>query len=330
MSPHSPEKVLELARKFTESRILLTGAELDIFTLLAEKSLTAQEIVDKLQAHSRPMTILLDALSAMGLLVKQDGQYRTESALVSSLSSKSPDSILPMILHNVSLWKTWSGLTAIVMETGAPQRPAAIFRDKAELGAFIGAMHVAGAPQAARLTAMLDPEKYKTLLDVGGASGTYTLAFLQANQNLRATLFDKPEVVEMARERLGQAGVLDRVSLAPGDFHYDDLPPGHDLALLSAIIHQNDPEKNLDLYRKVYAALESGGRVIIRDHVMKSDRTEPRSGAVFAVNMLTATSGGGTYTFDEIKAGLIKAGFTGVNLLQEGEGMNCLVEAYKQ
>lgn len=330
MSPHSPEKVLELARRFTESRILLTGAELDIFTLLAEKSLTAQEIVDRLRAHSRPLITLLDALAAMGLLVKQGGRYQTEPDLVSSLSSKSPDSILPMVLHSVSLWKTWSNLTAIVRETGAPQRPAAIFRNKDELHAFIGAMHVVGAPQAPRLVAVLEPGKAKALLDVGGASGTYTLAFLQADLNLKATLFDKPEVVEMARERLSQAGVLDRVSLVPGDFHHDDLPPGHDLALLSAIIHQNNPKENLDLYRKVYAALEPGGRVIIRDHVMKPDRTEPRSGAVFAINMLTATSGGGTYTFDEIEAGLVKAGFSRVNLLQEGEGMNCLVEAYKQ
>ncbi|MDY6852135.1 MAG: methyltransferase dimerization domain-containing protein, partial [Thermodesulfobacteriota bacterium] len=157
MSPPSPEKVLELARRFTESRILLSGAELDIFTVLADKPLTVREVTGKLKVHSRPMTILLDALSAMGLLVKQDGRYRTEPALVSSLSSKTPDSILPMILHNVSMWKSWSGLTAIVRETGAPRHPAAIFRDKAELGAFIGAMHVVGAPQAARLTAMLDP-----------------------------------------------------------------------------------------------------------------------------------------------------------------------------
>ena len=68
---------------------------------------------------------------------------------------------------------------------------------------------------------------------------------------------------------------------------------------------------------------------MIRDHVMDPGRTRPRAGALFAVNMLVGTEQGGTYTFDEIKAGLERAGFTRVRQLRSGDRMDCLVEAFK-
>jgi predicted methyltransferase len=95
---------------------------------------------------------------------------------------------------------------------------------------------------------------------------------------LRATIFDLPPVVEMARERMTREGLLDRVSLVAGDFRVDDLPAGHDMALLSAIIHMNSLEQNAELYGKIYDALDPGGRLVIRDHVMQPDRTEPKAG----------------------------------------------------
>jgi len=328
-SQHSPGKILELARSFTQARILLTAAELDLFTLLAAEPLSAQELSDKTGFFLRPLIILLDALAAMGFIVKKGDRYRTEPALAPVLSADTPRSIRPMLLHSAGLWKTWSDLTAIVRDKGVTDRPAAIYRNEDELRAFIGAMHVVGSAQAEKMAAVLGPERVKVLLDVGGASGTYTLAFLKANPNLTAILFDQPPVVEMARERLGRAGVLDRVTLAAGDFHVDELPPGADLALLSAIIHQNSPEQNLDLYCKVFRALVPGGRIAIRDHIMEADRTRPRAGAVFAVNMLVATPGGGTYTFEEVRKALQTAGFTKIKLLQTGERMEDLVEGYK-
>lgn len=115
----------------------------------------------------------------------------------------------------------------------------------------------------------------------------------------------------------------------PGDFENDPLPHGHDLALLSAIIHQNDPAQNVTLFKKILAALEPGGRLIVRDHVMSEDHTSPTSGAMFAINMLVATPGGGTYSFSEVRAGLEKAGFADVRLLRDGAEMECLVDARK-
>ena len=325
----SPEMILGLARNFMEPRILLTGAELDLFTLLTHVPLSAEEVTARIGADFRATTILLDALSAMGLLVKQAGQYHCPPSISPFLSAEAPNSILPMILHMAHVWERWSGLTSIVKDLRAQEKPIPPSQDAEELRAFIGAMHAIAARLAPQIVAAVNPGASRALLDVGGGPGTYTLAFLQAVPEMRGTLFDRPAVVEMARERLSEAGVLSRVSLLSGDFYRDEFPPGHDLAFVSAIIHQNNPGQNLDLFRKGFRALVPGGRIVIRDHVMASDRTRPKDGAIFAVNMLVGTSGGNTYTYDEIEDGLTQAGFIRVRLLQSGEHMDGLVEGFK-
>lgn len=323
------EAVLKLARQFMESRILLTAAELDLFSPLAEKAHTAERLSGRLRCDTRALAILLDALTAMGLLEKQGGAYRTSPAAAALLADASPRSVLPMILHAAHLWESWSRLTPIVRGNHPPEHAAGSARDEGALRAFIGAMHVVGMPLAERIVATVQPGPARNLLDVGGASGTYTIAFLKASPGMQATLFDRPGVTRMARERLAEAGVIDRVRLVGGDFYNDQLPAGHDLALLSAIIHQSSPEENVELFRKVFRALVPGGRIVIRDHVMETGRTEPRDGAVFAVNMLVNTERGSTYTFEEIRAWLEAAGFANVRLLQKGERMDGLVDAFK-
>jgi len=327
----NPRAVLDLARSFMVSRIFLTGAELDLFTLLASATLSAEEIAGRTKGELRALTILLDALVALDLLVKEEGKYFCPAPIASLLSKNSPDSVLPMVLHMAHLWQRWSDLTKIICPSSACAIEAASPQEKKEeeVRAFIGAMHNIGAQLAPAIVASVNPGSAKTLLDVGGASGTYTLAFLQAVAPMKATLFDKPEVIEMARKRLDGAGVLDRVTLVGGDFCRDDFPPGHDLAFVSAIIHQNSPQQNVDLYRKIFRSLNPGGRIVIRDHVMDPDRTRPKDGAIFAVNMLVNTSGGNTYTYEEIRSGLEQAGFVRIHPLKKGEHMDGLVKGTK-
>jgi predicted O-methyltransferase YrrM len=169
----------------------------------------------------------------------------------------------------------------------------------------------------------------KALIDVGGASGSYTAAFLKAAPGMRGTIFDLPDVVPMARERMEEEGLTDRVTIVGGNYNHDTLPGGHDLALLSSIIHQNSHEQNVSLYTKIHEALVPGGRIIVRDFVMNADRTEPASGALFAINMLVNTDGGNSYTFEEIEGGLKKAGFERVQLIKEGDS-GSLVEGFKK
>ncbi len=324
-----PEEILKLARGFMGARILLTGAELNLFTLLQNRPMTAQEVAEQLGMALRPLVILLDALTALALLKKEGGLYYCVPPVSRFLAEDAPDSVLPMVLHMAHLWPRWAGLTNMVQGVPSVRDQDSDAKSEAELRAFIGAMHVVGKNWSEEIVAGIQPEHARNLLDVGGASGTYTIAFLRAVPEMHATLFDQPAVMGMARERLSHEGLLARVTLIPGDFYRDDLPSGHDLVFISAIIHQNNPIQNLDLYQKVFRALISGGRVVIRDHIMDVNRTEPQEGAIFAVNMLVGSDGGATYTFGEIKTGLEQAGFQRISLLRRGKHMDSLVEAFK-
>jgi len=231
-----------------------------------------------------------------------------------------------MAKHAANLWPKWTHLTEIV-RTGKAALSSAVDKDEEGYRAFILAMHVVGWERAEQLAGVIDLSGAKRFLDIGGASGTYTIAILKLQPEMTATLFDLPPAIPLARERLSREGFIDRVTLHAGDFYTDELPGEHDLALLSAIIHQNSPQQNRDLYRKVHAALVPGGRLLIRDHVMDPSHTRPRMGALFALNMLVATPGGSTYTFDEIREDLESAGFTDVKMLHQDEQMTGLVEA---
>lgn len=321
-------QVLDEVRGFLKSRVILSAAELDLFTRLHAEPAAADGLAEELGTDRRALTRLLDCLVALQLLVKDKGYYHpTEQGAL--LSSRHPGTELPMVLHLNGLWETWSGLTETVKTGKNPRRKPVSERGKDSQKDFIGAMHVVGRELSREIAGSYDLSPFKRLLDIGGALGTYTVAFLQKNPGMTAVLFDLPDVIPMAKQKLAEEGFADRVELVGGDFYTDELPRGCDLALLSAIIHQNSPDENLQLYRKIHRALEPGGKVLIRDHVMDDTRTYPPQGAVFAINMLVNTRGGDTYTFGEIEKSLEAAGFEEVKMVRRGERMDCLVEARK-
>jgi predicted O-methyltransferase YrrM len=321
------DSILNLSRAFMESRLLLSGAEIDVFTHLSSPK-TLDEITSLLESDRRATEILLDALTAMKLLEKEDERYHCPEPAASLLSSESEHSVRPMILHSASVWQRWSLLSDVVRTGNTAAPPAGLF-EKEELTAFIFAMHVVGRHMADEIAVIAKAQASRALLDVGGATGTYAEAFLNQYPEMRATLFDRPAVIEMAETRLASSPVRKRITLSSGDFYTDPLPAGHDLVLLSAIIHQNSPEQNVALYKKCFDALTPRGRLLVRDHVMQPDRVKPEGGALFAVNMLVATEGGNCYTFEDIRSGLYAVGFVNARQIRDGGRMDGLVEAYK-
>jgi hypothetical protein len=318
--------ILGKARAFWEARILLTAAEIDIFSLLLDTPKTSGQVSRELSSDQRATEALLNALVALGLLVKTEGAFRVKPGFERALSSSASETALPVIQHMAQLWESWGRLTEIVRKGKVMRSVEALERDERGLRAFIGAMHTIGLGLARGVVARLDLSGHRNMIDVGGGSGVYTIAVLQASPEMRATIFDRPLVIEIARQKLAEEGMTDRVGLVSGDFYADALPDGHDLALLSAIIHQNDAEQNVELYRKVFAALAPGGTVVVRDFVMSEDHTEPPDGAFFAINMLVNTPGGSTYSFEDISKDLRAAGFVDAALLHRGE-MDSLVTA---
>jgi ubiquinone/menaquinone biosynthesis C-methylase UbiE len=147
------------------------------------------------------------------------------------------------------------------------------------------------------------------MLDLGGGSGDYAMAFVRAKEDLRATVFDRPEVIPLTQEYIKQERLADRIDTVAGDFHKDDLGAGYDLVFMSAITHIYSERQNKALFKKAFNALNLGGRLIIKDVIMDEDRTSPMSGALFALNMLVATDSGDTYTESEIGKWMEASGF---------------------
>jgi hypothetical protein len=324
-------ELMEMAARFQQARILLSAVELGIFEELATASRTARQLSDACDTDLRATRYLLDALAAIGVLRKRASVYWVPKRVARWLSPGSEDCVLPMLEHWVRLWNRWHSLTAVVRQGHPVDRPPSLGEPpEAGTAAFIGAMDVLArlrSDEIARACAVASHSS--RLLDVGAGSGAYTMAFLKRYRNLEATIFDLPEVIPLARKSIGATRFAARVHYCPGDLYRDEMPGGHDLALLSAIIHQNSREENVALFKKVHRALDEGGTLLIRDHVMSKERTRPPLGAVFAVNMLLATRGGGTYTRQEIEEDLSDAGFGRVRMIRRGGYMDCLMEARK-
>lgn len=324
------DRTLEQARNYQGACVLAAAAELEVFAALAPRPQTIRQLAKRLRADARGLTVLLDALTTMGLLAKRAQRYRVPKAVRRLLVSDSPQSVLPMVQHQANCLRRWSQLARTV-KTGRPPRWTPSVRGAAgDTESFIGAMHAINVASADRVARQLHPLRYERLLDVGGASGTWTVAFLRASPRATAVLFDLPPVIALARRRLTAAGLLARVQLVAGDFHRDALPSGADLAWVSAIVHQNSRSQNRSLFGKIRWALVPGGHIAIRDIVMEPNHTAPVAGALFAVNMLVGTEGGGTYTFAELREDLKAAGFGKVKWLLRDAGMNSLVVARKR
>jgi len=321
------QELLDMARQFMPSCLLGALAELNVFTLLGDRWLSADELAAELPGDARALRILLDAAAGLRLLDKREGGYCVPPAIRPWLTDDAPETALPMLLHSMNILRNWSRLAWVARSGRPPERQESIRGGEADRAAFVAAMHAISGPVTDDVVARLGPLKFTHLLDVGGASGTWTMAFLRAVPDAKATLFDLPDAVEQARDRISKSPFADRIELVAGDFYTDPLPVGADFVWLSAIAHQHSREHNRRLYAKAHAALVPGGRIAVRDVVMDGGRTGPPQGLLFAVNMLANTESGDTFTFEEFAEDLQAAGFIEPDLVLKSDDMNSVVTA---
>jgi precorrin-6B methylase 2 len=323
------DELLETVRGFQAACVIVAAAELDVFAVVAHRPASAATLAAEIEVDARATAVLLDALVALGLLGKKGDRYEVPADVVELLTEDAPTNVLAGVRHQGNCLRRWAQLARVV-KTGRPaEREPSVRGAAGDCESFIGAMNNFTEAIAPQIVERLSPLRFQRLLDIGGASGTWTIAFLRAVPDATAVLFDLPQVIPLARERLTRAGLADRVTLVPGDFTADELPGGADFAWLSAIVHQNSRVQNRALYAKIRSALTPGGSLVIRDFVMEASRTQPPAGALFAVNMLTGTEGGGTFTRADFEEDLKAAGLTTVELLYQDDTMNSLILARK-
>jgi SAM-dependent methyltransferase len=309
--------ILDTLRAFRTSQVLMTCAELGVFELLANGPLTEAEIASAVQADARGMELLLNTAAAFGFLTKHDGRFANAPMTESCLARRDANYIGDILKLDGAFYRRWEHLIAAV-KTG--QRPIENIRDEDagdwvrnfELAMYKMAQPV--APVIAEALALPD-DCPLCVLDVGGGHGAYSMALAKRHPRLTAAVFELPRVVPIAREIIAQAGMADRVSVQEGDFQRDDLGSGYDIALVFGVLNGESEAGRAALIARVHACLKPGGRIVIREYVLDSDRAGPPEAALFALQMLLATDSGGLSTLDEVAQWLRDAGFTPPQLL---------------
>ncbi len=314
--------ISSLCHGFFESRLLLSAVEMDLFTLLAGKWLSCEQIAGPRGWDPFALRVMLDALVVSGLLVRRGTDYSTTEISGAYLASDGEFSIREQALVGSSLWVKWGQLTDRIVGSG-------VLGTRDDISHAIGAMNRVSPRFAPGIAALVRPELSHSVLDVGAGSGAYSVAFLRRDRSLAVTIFERPEVLRLCVEYLRVGEFEDSVRLVEGDYRCDEFPPDQGMVFLSPGIADLSRQSISDLLQRCYRAIRPAGRLVIRDYIMTPDRLQPREGAMHAVSTLVGTNGNGPYTFPEVRQMLEEAGFVDVRLLQAGEHMNSVVEAYR-
>jgi hypothetical protein len=294
---------------FRASRVILTANNYRVFDHLT-KPKTASEIARKIETDPRATEILLDAVTAVGLLAKSGGKYRDTEMAKKFLVTESPLYQGDMLRHADNLWKSWSGLDEVV-KTGKPNRSGTRDYD-----AFIRAMHNNSVFRAKTVIDAIDPKYVTRALDLGGGPGTYSMEL--AKRRIIVTLFDLPETIKIAQEIVGPQKPK-HIHFVAGNYHTDDIGFGYDLVLVSQIVHSLSVDESIGLIRKAREALTPQGTLAIHEFLLEKDRAYPVPGALFSVNMLVNTPDGRSYTVEEMRGWFKKAGLKAIKVKVLGE-----------
>ncbi len=297
-------KIRRIWGAFRQAQVLLTANNYRIFDYL-EKPLSAGIVAKKLNTNLRATTILLDALTGLGFLTKQNNKYRNTKLSSEFLVTGSRHYQGNIIRHAETLWQNWSVLDEIV-KTGMPGRKAHDHK------AFILGMHDLASLKVEKVLKTIGLKGVKTALDLGGGPGTYSIEM--AKKGIEVTLFDRPETVEIAKRVIKnskfktQNSKSGNINFIEGDFIHDNISNGYDLIFASQILHANSEKDNVMLLKKCRKALNNNGRLVIQEFKISKDLTQPPNSSLFSVNMLVNTEGGRCYSPDEMKNWFLKMG----------------------
>jgi len=305
-------RLIETVRGYRISSILFTCVELGVFEAIGSGAHTANEIAAAIPADPRGAELVLNAAVALGWLEKREHRFFNSPLAQTCLTRSGQGYIGDTLKLESAFYRRWEHLTDAV-RTG--QRPAENIRDEHPddwVRHFEYALYDMARPVAPFIAdALALPEdRDLCVLDVGGGHGGYSIALAQRYSRVTATVFELPRVVPVTREIVAFAGLSDRISVQEGDFQRDDLGNNYDIALVFGVLNGEPPQGRPALIVKVFAALNPGGRIVLRDFVLDADRAGPPQAAIFALQMLLATNAGGLDTSEDRLHWLTAAGFT--------------------
>lgn len=311
--------------RYAHATELLTAAvaHLGVFAPLATGPLSANALQKAVGLEARPFTVLTTALRAMELLTRlPDGRFdlmpiarehlvpggRFDVSGYLGLAANNPS-----VLAMVERLRTNRPSGANTNSAGDPGTTH-IYRDGAhsalnlEATARASTLNLAGraknvAPYLAKNLALGEA---RVLLDVGGGSGIYSYALLQAHPQLRAIVLDRPEVLKVAREFAAEWQVADRVQYLAADLLHDPFPAA-DAILFSNVLHDWDVADCQRLIQRGAQTVPNGGAVIVHDVFLNDALDGPLPVALYSA-LLFALSEGRAYSGAEYAGWMRAAG----------------------
>lgn len=316
-----PTNIFAVGFSFWSSKVLLSAVGMELFTVLSKRSLTGAELGAKLGLHPRGIFDFLDALVAMKFLERdgdgEAGRYRNGREAAAFLDKNEDGYIGGMLeMLNTRLYRYWADLDE-ALRTGKPQNEVKhssvtifeeLYKDPAALEQFMSAMHGISAPNFAAFAERFDFSRYRTLCDVGGATGLLSLSVARANPHMRCTSFDLPVVQPIAERCIARAGLADRVTTAAGDFFTDPLPRA-DVVTMGMILHDWNLEKKKHLIRAAYDAVPKGGAFVAIESLIDDRRRENLHGLLMSLNMLIEFGDAFDYSGADFAGWCREAGF---------------------
>lgn len=304
-------KALDTGYVFFNAKALMTAVKLDVFNRIGNGGKSSKELARTMGTSAHGTELLLNALAGMEFLDKKGRRFSNTRCGREIFLEGKELYVGDILRFHETMWEGWNGLEKSI-RTGKPACRHDMFQKEAEeTRTFIMAMHNTATGHAGELASVIDLKGATTLLDVGGGPGTYSIFFCKANPRLKATVLDLPGTLEVTKDIVARYRMSRRVSLQEGDYN-KPLPKGYDVVFLSHIIHSEGEESNAALMKRVYNALNPGGRVIVHDFILKEGKTKPGFGSTFALCMLIFTDKGRTYSYGEIKGWLRAAGFKSI------------------
>lgn len=316
-----PSPILHTAFGFWNSKVLLSAVELKLFTVLRDRKLTGPELAREIRLHPRGISDFFDALVAMKFLNREGegdaSRYSNTPLTALYLDRESPryiGGILEML--NGRLFKFWNDLPE-ALRTGKPQNETKhggkgmfeeLYSDPDRLEQFLGGMTGLSRLNFEAFAERFDLSRYKTLCDVGGATGLLSIEVAKRHLQMKCISFDLPVVEPIARRSIATAGVSDRVTTASGDFFSDPLPKA-DVLTMGMILHDWNLQRKKQLIRAAYEALPVGGAFVVIEALIDDARRVNIFGLLMSLNMLIEFGDAFDYSGADFKGWCQEAGF---------------------
>ena len=303
----TPGELLEVSGFFWKTAVLHTAVKLDVFTGIGDGQVSAIELSQQLKADRNGVTRLLDALVAMELLLKIDGNYANSDSSQTFLTKTSPQYLGHIIMHHHHLVESWSNLDQAVQSGKAIRNRSSFSREEWRESFLMGMFNLAMglAPQ---IVPRIDLLSRKRLLDLGGGPGTYAIHFCLENPQLQAEVYDLPTTRPFAEKTISKFNLTDRISFVDGNYLEDPIPGSYDVAWLSHILHAEGPLDCRSIIQKAVGAVVPGGLIIIHEFILNNSMDGPLFPALFSLNMLLGTESGQSYSEQQLTDMLTDAG----------------------